>query len=142
MVKFPNLLKCPNCITQFALAFPFVLIFSKVFFCQMLQNIGKYTAQNMKFFFRDFFSKRDQICKKVRIFSHLFKRSLKVHSSTGKALINDRLRVSRVPWKFRIPTIYNFAVLYPWNLLFSEKVAYFLTVSIFFSIYEQNFKGQ
>ena len=30
-----------------------------------------------------------------------------------KALINDRLRVSKVPWEFRIPTIYNFAVIYP-----------------------------
>ena len=36
-----------------------------------------------------------------------------------KALINDRLRVSKVSWKFRIPTIYNFAVIYLWNLLFS-----------------------
>ena len=30
-----------------------------------------------------------------------------------KALINDRLRVSKVSWKFCIPTIYNFAVIYP-----------------------------
>ena len=36
-----------------------------------------------------------------------------------KVLINDRLRVSKVSWKFPIPTIYNFAVIYPWNLLFS-----------------------
>ena len=36
-----------------------------------------------------------------------------------KALINDRLNVSKVSWKFRIPTIYNFAVIYSWNLLFS-----------------------
>ena len=36
-----------------------------------------------------------------------------------KARINDRLPVSKVSWKFRIPTIYNFAVIYPWNLLFS-----------------------
>ena len=34
-----------------------------------------------------------------------------------KALVNDRLRVSKVPWKLCIPTI-------PWNLLFSLKVAY------------------
>ena len=51
-----------------------------------------------------------------------------------KALINDRLRVSKVSWKFRILTIYNFAVIYPWNLLISYKVAYFLTVSIVFSV--------
>ena len=36
-----------------------------------------------------------------------------------KALINDRLRILKVSWKFRIPFIYNFAVTYPWNLLFS-----------------------
>ena len=51
-----------------------------------------------------------------------------------KALINDRLRVSEVSWKFCISTIYNFAVIYSWNLLFLEKVAYFLTVTIVFSV--------
>ena len=35
-----------------------------------------------------------------------------------KAQINNRLCVSKVSWKFRIPTIYNFAVTDPWNLLF------------------------
>ena len=35
-----------------------------------------------------------------------------------KALINDPLRVSKVSWKFHIPTIYNFAAIYPWSLLF------------------------
>ena len=46
-----------------------------------------------------------------------------------KALINDRLRVPEVSWKFRIPTIYHFAVIYPWILI----------VSIVFSVYKQNF---
>ena len=36
-----------------------------------------------------------------------------------KALINDHSRVSKVSWRFCIPTIYNFAVIYRWNLLFS-----------------------
>ena len=46
-----------------------------------------------------------------------------------KALIStERLSISKLSWKFRIPTIYNFAEIYPWSLLFSEKVAYFLTV--------------
>ena len=36
-----------------------------------------------------------------------------------KALISDCLRVSKVSWKSSIPTIYNFAVIHPWNLLFS-----------------------
>ena len=38
---------------------------------------------------------------------------------TEKALINDRLPVSKVSWKFRIPAMYNFTVVYPWNLLLS-----------------------
>ena len=36
-----------------------------------------------------------------------------------KALINDRLRLSNISWKFRISTIYNFTVIYPLNLQFS-----------------------
>ena len=35
-----------------------------------------------------------------------------------KALITDRLHVSKVCWKFRVPNSYNFEVIYPWNLLF------------------------
>ena len=31
---------------------------------------------------------------------------------TEKALINNRLQVSKVLWKFCIPTIYNFSVIY------------------------------
>ena len=36
-----------------------------------------------------------------------------------KALTNDHLRVLKVSQKCRIPTIHNFAVTYPWNLVFS-----------------------
>ena len=36
-----------------------------------------------------------------------------------KGLINDRLLVSKVSWKYCILTIYNSAVIYPWNLLLS-----------------------
>ena len=36
-----------------------------------------------------------------------------------KTRIIDRLRVSKISWKFCIPTIHNFSVIYPWNLLFS-----------------------
>ena len=36
-----------------------------------------------------------------------------------KALINNRLCISKASWKFCFPTIYNFAVIYQWNLLFS-----------------------
>ena len=39
-----------------------------------------------------------------------------------KALINDRLRVLKMSGKIRIPTLYVLAVIYPRNLIFSEKV--------------------
>ena len=56
-----------------------------------------------------------------------------------KALINDCLGVSNVSWKFHISPMYNFAVIYPWNLRFAQKVAYFLTVSSVFSVCKQSF---
>ena len=61
---------------------------------------------------------------------------------TEKAMINDHLLVQKVFWKFPIPTIYKFPVIHPYNLLFSENVAYFLTVSIVFSVYKQKFTAQ
>ena len=36
-----------------------------------------------------------------------------------EALIIDNSRISKESWKFRIPIIYNSAVINPWNLLFS-----------------------
>ena len=60
---------------------------------------------------------------------------LKVQIQIEKALVNDCLHVSKTSWKFRIPTIYHFGVIYPWNLLFSKKLAYFLTVSIVFFLF-------
>ena len=36
-----------------------------------------------------------------------------------KGLINDILRVWKISRKFRIPTVSNFAVTYPWDLLVS-----------------------
>ena len=59
-----------------------------------------------------------------------------------KAQIYDCLRVSKLSWKFCFPSIYNFAVIYPWNLLFSEKVAYFLSVPIVFSVNKENVTTQ
>ena len=55
-------------------------------------------------------------------------------------MINDRLRVSKfyVSWKFCFAITYNFAAIYPWNLLLFKKVPYFWAVSIVFSIYKQN----
>lgn len=42
------------------------------------------------------------------------------------------------------PTVHNFEVIYPSNLFvfFSEKVAYFLKVSITFPFYKQKFTAQ
>ena len=78
-----------------------------------------------------------------KLFVHVKRRIVKgTAMQIEKALINDRLRVSKVSRKFHISTIYNFAVIYTWNLVFSEKVAYFLTVSIVISVYKQNFTAQ
>ena len=53
----------------------------------------------------------------IRAYDHaIFKRTV---MQIEKSLINDRLRVSKVSRKFRIPTIYDSAVIYPWDLLFS-----------------------
>ena len=38
--------------------------------------LSKSTAQKMKFYIKGFFSKCDQICRKLRIWSHLVKKSL------------------------------------------------------------------
>ena len=38
-------------------------------------DYGIVTAQKMKFFIKDFFSKCDQICRELRIWSHLLKKS-------------------------------------------------------------------
>ena len=45
-------------------------------FCETLQAQKYITAQEMKFSITDFFSKCDQICRKLRIWSHLLKKSL------------------------------------------------------------------
>ena len=39
-------------------------------------SLGAYTAQKMKFSFKDFSSKCDQICGKLRIWSYLLEKSL------------------------------------------------------------------
>ena len=39
-------------------------------------NSGQYTAQKMKFSIKDFFTKCDQIRRKLRIWSYLLKKSL------------------------------------------------------------------
>ena len=51
-----------------------------------------------------------------------------------RALINDRLCVLKVPWKFRIQKILKYSIFLNSTL--------FLTVSIVFSVYKQNFQDQ
>ena len=42
----------------------------------MYGMIVRFTAQKMKFFIKDFFSKCDQICSFLQIWSHVLKKSL------------------------------------------------------------------
>ena len=56
-----------------------------------------------------------------------------------KALINDRLTVSKLSWKFSISTIYNSAVVYRWNFANFLKSTLLLTVAIIFFVHKQNF---
>ena len=56
---------------------------------------------------------------RLTIFRQNFTWSQGTAMQIEKALINDRFRVLKLSWKFHISTIYNFAVIYPWNLLFS-----------------------
>ena len=60
----------------------------------------------------------------------------------GDIIFEWPITFSKISWNIRIPTIYNFAVIYPWNLLYFEKVAYFLAVSIICAAYKQNFRAQ
>ena len=55
---------------------------------------------------------------------------------TEKALINDRVYVSKVSWKFCIRKICNSVVIRPWIMLFLKNVPYFITVSIVFVVYK------
>ena len=52
----------------------------KMIFTECNRNISN-TAQKMKFFIKDFFSKCGQIRKKLRIWSHLLKKFLMENSS-------------------------------------------------------------
>ena len=58
--------------------------------------------------------------KRSLTFKYL-RNTLKLQSCKLKKLMNDHLRVSKVYWKFRIPTVCNFALIFSWKLLFSEK---------------------
>ena len=59
-------------------------LFMVVLFWQDLRNLGLYfdniTAQKLKFFIKDFFSKCDQIHRRLRIWSHVLKKFLMKNS--------------------------------------------------------------
>ena len=62
---------------------------------------------------------------------------------TEKVLINDCLSVLTVSWKFCGPTIYNFAVIYPWKFLFFKKGRLlFNSFYCLLSVYKQNFTAK
>ena len=78
--------------------------------CPVISEKWREVQDSFPFFFSLFFSNGEL----------LWYFTLKVQSCRlKKTLINDRLRASKVFWKFRIPLIYIFAVIHPWNLLFS-----------------------
>ena len=54
-------------------------------------NLGRYTAQKKKFSIKDFFSKCDQIRRKLRIWSHLLKKFLM--ENIFCAVTEDMMRV-------------------------------------------------
>ena len=62
-------------------------------------------------------------CKKILFpITYSFKEYVKgTVMQTEKALIDDRLSVSKASCKFRIPTIYNFANYYRENYYFLKK---------------------
>ena len=47
--------------------------------CSLISQLNGHIAQKMKFSIKDFFSIFDQIRRKLWIWSHLLKKSLKVH---------------------------------------------------------------
>ena len=58
-----------------------------------------------------------------------------------KALINDRLRASKVSWNSHFNCLW-FCSNLPVKFAIFKKVAYCLTVSIVFPVYKQNFTAQ
>ena len=82
------------------------------------------------------------ICKALPLTGHEVKLIIFKHVIVNDNWSLTRLHVSKVSWKFCISTINNFAVIYPGNLLFFKKVAYFLTISVVFSVYKQNYTAQ
>ena len=95
----------------------------------MRQIKTKYTSQKMKFPIKNFFSKCDQICRRLRIWSHLLKNSFVENFFFCAMIFLDMLLATRLPhWferheKMRIFT--EFLV----TLIYHVKVDWFTTIS-------------
>ena len=63
-------------VQKFALHNQYLQLLEKWYFVFRPRNFALHTAQKMRFFIKDFFSKCDQIRRKMRIWSHLLKKSL------------------------------------------------------------------
>ena len=63
----------------------------------------RHTTQKIKFSIKDFFSKCHQICRKLRIWLHLLKKSLMVNLNFFAVLVEDLLSMSGVgiPWRYK-----------------------------------------
>ena len=73
------------------------------------------TAQKVKFSIKDFFSKRDQLRKKLRILSHLLKKSLMenfIFCAVSAALDYNETNVSRAKVSVKISGESPFLILY------------------------------
>ena len=78
--------------------FTLIQISIKIFSC-FFHIIGWNTLQKMKFFIKDFFSKYDQIRRKLRIWLHLLKKSLMENLICAVKLWSLQLRPRQYTWQ-------------------------------------------
>ena len=81
----------------------------QVFYRCFFKDVSLYTAQKMKFSIQDFFSKYDQISKKLRIWSHLLTKSLMKNFIFCTVIISGRIPWWMIffKWSYRLKT-YDF----------------------------------
>ena len=81
---------------------------------------GKFYPFSLKFF-RQLVLREDTFGTAASLISYFLKGFIIKGAviEIKKSMINDRLHVSEVSWKFRVLVIHSFPVIYPWNLLFS-----------------------
>ena len=79
---------------------------------------GKSTVQKLKFSIKDFISKCDQICRKLRIWSHLLKKSLMENFIFCAVVFFYRSNHSQILFK-KIGILKNFAIITTKNMCWS-----------------------